>query len=478
MNLRERLSLGARIIFGGRSAQAKAAAALMRPSWETTQPSYALSGNFPVLVEEGYYKNELIYACVNKSANSAAQISLVVRRKKDRALVPDHPLLELIHTPNDEMNERDLWASAMIYQKLAGRALYEKVRARSGKVVQLQPLRPDYVQVQPGRLSRIGSYFYRPPGTDGAMLAPQDVLDIPLFDPMLRFTTRSPLSVLARSGDVDNSITDFIKLFFENGGAPQGVFTSDAEMDDDDVDAARRRFRERYGGYRNWVDPAFVSGQGLKYQQMGSSFKDMGFETLDERNEARICEVMDVPPIIVGARVGLKEATYSNYAQARKAWWEDSLSPTYVNYLDVIGRLLDEMDPSGEYYADWDFSQVKAFQEENNERWNRATNALRSGAITINTFNEQVGLPSEGPKGDVRLMPLNVVMVPKGVLMQPAASTSGSTGDGKIMHAQLKAHVPADADARTAAEQKMAKAMEKFFAAEWAEIQQRLESQG
>lgn len=478
MNLWQRISIGMSFIVGRQDPRKHTKqAASLRPSWEYLRPTYALTGNFPNLVEEGFYKNELIYACISKSAASASQISLAVRKKKDRSLVADHPLLDLVHKPNDEMNEYDLWSSMVFFQKLAGRAIYEKERDRRGRVVRLLPLRPDWVKINPGRMTRIGNYFYQPPGTEGVALAPNDVLDIPLFDPLLRFSTKSPLSVLARGADVDNAITDFIKLFFENGGSPQGVFMSEAEMDDEDVMSARKRWRELYGGHRNWIDPAFVSGPGLEYKQLGSSFKDMGFEVLDERNEARICEVLDVPPIIVGARIGLKEATYSNYEQARKAWWEDSLSPMYVNYLDVIGRLMDETDRSGENYVDWDFSHVKAFQEEINKRWDRATNALRSGGITRNQFFAEVGLPGGDPADDVYLMPLNVIAMPSGVLPKSFANTSGSSGNGKTLSITLdrsKANRPIDEQARTAAEAKMQTAMEGYFSKQFGKIKDTL----
>jgi HK97 family phage portal protein len=478
----------------GRKLPGKAAVAMLRAAWENTQPTYVMQDNLQSLVNEGFYKNELIYACIYSTADSASQISLAVRSKKDHSLVPDHPLLDLIHEPNEEMNEFDLWSSTIIYQKTAGRALFEKVRDRAGRVIQLQALRPDYMKVFPGVTTRIGRYFYQPPGTEGATLVPKDVLDIKLFDPLLRYSTKSPLAVLCRAGDVDNAITDFLKLFFENGGAPQGVFMSTSEMSSEDITEARKMWRERLGGYRNWTVPGFLSGEDLKYEQMGSSFKDMGFDALDERDEARICAVLGVPPIIVGARVGLTEATYSNYAQARKAWWEDKLSPMYVNYLDVLGRLLEEIDPSGEHYVDWDFSKVKAFQEENNQRWTRATSALQSGAITRNEYYTEIGLPGMGPRGEVFLMPLNVYTAPKGAPpVKPATEEGGDDAGGKLAPTgpaghlphleehemgEGKRNIPADAAERAAAEIRMTKAMQTYFSQEFGRVKEQITRSG
>ena len=74
--------------------------------------------------------------------------------------------------------------------------------------------------------------------------------------------------------------------------------TSSQHLSEAQVELIRKRWRERYGGSENWLEPAVLDADA-KYEKTGLSFEEMGFETLDDRNEARICMVFNVPPIIV-----------------------------------------------------------------------------------------------------------------------------------------------------------------------------------
>ncbi len=66
----------------------------------------------------------------------------------------------------------------------------------------------------------------------------------------------------------------------------------------------------------------------------------------------------------------------------------------------------------------WDNSQVLALQEAEQAKWERASNALRAGGITVNDFRRVVGLDTD-PAGDVFLLPRGSVPLPMGALPQP-----------------------------------------------------------
>jgi hypothetical protein len=126
-----------------------------------------------------------------------------------------------------------------------------------------------------------------------------------------------------------------------------------------------------------------VLDQDAEYQQVGMSFKDMGFDVLDARSEARICMTLDIPPILVGAKIGLDRATYSNYAEARQAWWEDSLLPLYRNFENVISNDLAP-DFGDDVAVEFDFSKVPAFHEQSESLYARASGGMERGYLTIN----------------------------------------------------------------------------------------------
>jgi len=401
MNLWDRLS----ILFGGE----KALTATRVSGWDEGRPSYP-EVSFETLAKQGYRKNELIFACISKTANSASQVALRVYDKRTEQEIPDHPLRQLIQKPNSEMAEYDFWSANVIYEDLSGTAYWEKERSAAGRVVGLWPLRPDWIRPVKSSSEFIAYYEYEIPGSGIKIpLLKEDVLVFKNFDPLNLYQGWPPAAVAARVGDVDNSSTDFIKMFWERGGIPPGILKTKQHLQEAQVTAIRKRWRKRYGGFENWVDPAVLDADA-EYQKTGLSFSEMGFETLDERNEARICMVMDVPPILVGAAVGLKRSTYSNYAEARKAWWQDTLSAMFQHYDDTINASLVP-DFGDNIYCKWDFSKVAAYQEEAEKLWTRYLEALRGGGITVNEFRTGINLPRLRG-GDVLIRTLNQFDVP------------------------------------------------------------------
>ena len=405
MNVYDRMRFGFRVLFRGE----KALQATVVRGWDEGKPAYP-EVSFETMAKQGYRKNELIFACIAKTASSASQVALRVYDKKSEQELPEHPLRQLIQAPNSEMAEYDFWSANVIYEDLAGVAYWEKERSAAGRVVGLWPLRPDWVSPVRSSKDFISHYLYKIPGTNNEIPIPkEDILAFKNFDPLNLYRGWPPVAVAARIGEVDNSATDFIKLFWERGGMPQGILTTVQHLQDAQVTAIRKRWRARYGGYTKWIDPAVLDADA-KYQKTGSTFSEMGFETLDERNEARICMVMDVPPILVGAAVGLKRSTYSNYAEARKAWWQDTISPMYQHYDDIINaRLVPDFGDN--IMVKWDFSQVAAYQEEAEKLWTRYLAALTAGGITVNEFRAGINL-ARLRGGDVLIRTLNQFDVP------------------------------------------------------------------
>lgn len=468
------LGLGERLRLAWRIATSAKATATLVPTWQDGAPVYS-DASFESLVRHGWRKNELIFACVAKTAASASFVKLDVRAGDGEQLA-DHPLRRLIRQPNPFMDEYDLWYSVVVYQKLAGGAYFEKERDRAGRVVRLWPLRPDWVKPVRSNSAFIAGYEFGVPGRDKVTLAASDVLDFKLFDPLNLYRGFPPAAVASRVGDVDNATTDYLKLFMEKGGMPPGLLKTKQKLVDADVANIRRRWGERYGGIEHWLSPA-VLDQDAEYQQTGLSFKDMGFEMLDARAEARICMVLDVPPILVGAKVGLDRATYSNYAEARQAWWEDSLTPLYRNFESVIAGDLGR-EFGDDLHIEFDLSAVPAFREQTDALYTRANEGVSRGYLTVNEARRLIGL-EEAPAGDVFLRPNSAIEV--GLNGQPtgAGSSDASGGNGKALTAALavaemdfKARRAPDDDERREFERRLKRKLEGYFAGQLERIEE------
>jgi len=393
-------------------SEQKQAVATRVEQWKIDRPEYPET-NFYNLVSNGWRRNELIYACVNKTAHTSSQVELEVEDTRTDETLSEHPLKALLQAPNPFMSESDFWASVVIYQKFAGRAVYEIEFTRGGIPARLWPLRPDWLFPLPSQNNFIGGYEYCPPGLPSAILKPFQVVDFKLFDPLNQYHAWPPVAVAARVGTVDNEATDHIKAILQSGGVPPGILTSKMMLQDSQVTDIRRRWKERYGGGKNNLEPAVLDSDA-SYQKTGFNFQELGYDFIDGRNEARICMVLDVPPIIVGAKVGLDRSTYSNYKEARTAWWEDSLTPLYFNHNDVIyNQLVKRHYPNENIKTAWNLTRVPALRDDQDALWKRASEAFKGGAITLNEFYAQVGEDEIGPMGDVYLRSVATIEVPK-----------------------------------------------------------------
>lgn len=451
-------------------AKADPQVALWMPSWQEGQP-VKTGQSFENAVKYGWKRNELIYACIMKSAKAVASVTLRVENATGEEL-PDHPLRKLITRPNPHMAEFGFHATRVIHNKLSGHSYWEVVRSRAGQPVQLWPLRPDWVSPLLTRAGLVG-WSYGPPGVEPTTLAPENVIDIPLFDPMSQFGGTAPVLVAGYAGDIDNAVSNFAKDFFERGALPAGVLKSSQKLQSADVEQIRAMWADRYGGADKWMTAPAVLDMDSEYQRITMSFEEMGFESLDSRNEARICMVLDIPPIVVGANVGLERATYSNYAQADESWWRNSIIPDLKHERDVLQHHLGA--EFGAIRLAWDFSEVPALQEDVSAVWERARSHLIGGGITVNEYRHMVGLGAVDG-GDVFLRQLSTAPVPLGAIAAsvptgprpdagatpdaaPAEGIKASTGP-----AEVKANAAPDDDERRTHERAMAAAIGDFLA--------------
>lgn len=372
-------------------------AALLFPLWEQTTPQYPQPNPYE-LANAGYRRNELVYACINKWMKAVAEAPLhIYKREKVPTDLEQHPLRGLMRKPNPYMSENTFWRVTQMFLKIAGFAAWEKERNRLGEVIALWPMSPHWCAFRRGPGKPIAWVEYKPWGIELAPVPIERVLLFQYIDPLAPLVKAlSPSAVSSRVGAVDNNTTDFLKLFMEHGAVVNGLLKTERTLDDAEAEGIRRMWHEQHGGFQNWTDPA-VLGYGMSYQPTQMDFRQMTFGELDARGEARICQAMDMPPILVGAKVGLDRATYANYKEARSAWYEESVTPEWDFLEDEVEtQLLPDFEnaetASDLFVLDFDISQVRALQEDRSAKWTRATTAFEKNIITRDEAREEMDL--------------------------------------------------------------------------------------
>lgn len=373
-------------------------AALMFPLWEQTTPSYPYPNPYE-LANNGYRRNELVYACINKWMKAIAEAPLRVydNRGKTPEELKEHRLRLLLKQPNPYQSEKSFWRTTQMFLKIAGFAAWEIEDNNLGEPVRLWPMSPHWCAFRRGPQKPIAWVEYKPWGIELKPVPIERVLLFQYIDPIAPLLKAlSPSAVASRVGAVDNNTTDFLKLFMEHGAVVNGLLSTEQPLQEAEAMMYRRMWSQQHGGFANWTDPA-VLGQGIKYQQTQMDFRQMTFGDLDARDETRICQAFAMQPILVSAKVGLDRSTFSNYGEARKAQYEEEYMPEW-DFLEaeVQNQLLPRFEnvetERDMYVLDFDLSKVHALQEDRTAKWTRASSAFTNNLATRDEAREEMDL--------------------------------------------------------------------------------------
>lgn len=375
------------------------------------QPVWS-ANDYASYVASGFERNGLINAAIMYKVRAIAltRLRAYLGDPEDMEMVPpSHYLTQIFIRPNPRMSWVQFEGLNTVYLNLAGNAYVYAERDRRGQLLGLYPLRPDRVYIVPDE-NTVKGYLYVPQGgtrANGVPFLPEDIIHVKLPNAMDEYEGLGygvpSLRAAAHSVDVDNDLTRFLKTFMQSGAIPSGILKFDVALDDNRVGAIRSRWRELYGGVNNWADVG-VLDQGASYQRIGMNFNEMGFESIDERNEARILSVLGVPGVLLDSRIAMKSSTYANKAEARKAFWEDSF-PYELSLWDneYEYQLTDDKVTIAR-----DLSKVPALQK-NVPELIGASKALWSMGMPLNQALRAVGMKTltvEG--GDIAYVPFNV----------------------------------------------------------------------
>ena len=347
-------------------------------------------GNF---AQQGYAGNELVFACIREIATSTAEANLCLY-DANHDKIDNSPLANLIAKPANGQTQYEFLENLITHLQIAGNAYVLKERARVG-VVSLMLLRPDRMSVIPG-----GGYSYEVGGKK-YMIPAEDVGHLKFPNPNNDFYGLSPLQVLAKQINLDTDATTFTKAYFNNAGVPSGILKLRRKLSNqDEADRLRSAWHNKFQGNRNWHRIAILD-EDATYEKMGGTLGEMEIPALRNLSESRICSALGVPAILVGANIGLQRSTFSNYAEARESFWEETLLPLYRRIEQFMVMLLEPEFPRERGQLEFDYSEVRALQEDEDAMVNRQlvraqiANQLITAGFTPSAALQAAGIEDE-----------------------------------------------------------------------------------
>lgn len=285
--------------------------------------------DFASLCREGYARNPIVYRCVRMIAEGCASVPLAPSGGGVNGLPPDAA----------EALER-----FYAFLQVAGCAYLEAVLL-GDEIVALRALRPDTVTARLDIAGRLTGYEAQT--GQGRRLHPRDpltgrcaIMALNLFDPLNEADGQSPLRAAAISVDLHNQGARWAKSLLDNSARPSGALVykggAGERLSREQIDSLKAELENGFTGPSRAGRPMVLEG-GLDWKTMGLSPSDMDF-TQGRREAARdIALAFGVPPMLLGIP---GDNTYSNYAEANRAFWRQTVIPLVGRTAQALSRWL------------------------------------------------------------------------------------------------------------------------------------------
>ena len=369
-------------------------------NYSTFNKSWKDSG-YHNLAKEGFMNNVIVNRAVSMIAKNASSIDLLFyeiqgENRGKVELSDQDDIVRLLNRPNKKLGKVLFIEYLLLYFLICGNAyIYAQIN-EDGSLDSLELLRPDRVKIEPDNFGESIIYEYAiDEKTYNIRVSENDkksaLLHIKNFHPLDDYYGFSNLESAKDIVEQYNECVKWNRSLVKNGARPSGAIIVKNEngtggsLTDEQFEQIRSQL-QNYSGEDNAGRMLILEG-GLDWREMSVSPRDMEF--LETKNGAArdIALSLGVPPQLLGIK---GDNTYNNVAEARLAFWEETVLPLLNGTLNEIScwlsRLVDR-----EILISYDKDTISALSSKRSEIWNSMKN---SDFITTSEKREMLGFES------------------------------------------------------------------------------------
>lgn len=336
---------------------------------------------------EGMAKVTWVNRCVDAISGNQARLPAMLRRDNspDGKIVTDNKdnkILDLLNTKSNMGENSFVFRYRLSSQLLLSTrgAFIEKVRGKDGSIIALQLLPPQYTAPIPDAKKFVSGFEVDMRNGTKVVVPADDVIWIRKPHPLDPYLSLTPLESAGIAVEIENLSKIYNRNFLLNDGRPGGLLVVRGEIDDDDKDELRSRFRGNIN--RAGAVTVVSSDEGVDYVDTGSNPRDANYIQMRQITKEEILASFGVPESVIGNASG---RTFSNAAEEHRVFWNETMLP----HMELIGRGLDELDD--EYYIDFDTSEVPILILYKQERERYLLDEFQNGLISGNEYRAHTG---------------------------------------------------------------------------------------
>lgn len=319
-------------------------------------------------------------------------------------IVEDHELINLISSPNKYYDSEALWYATLLSWVVDGNAYWMKVRNMGGMGNPIELWYIPHFAIAPQWDEKgadfITHYLYRVNGFDYKIPCSEIVHFRFGQDPRNTRQGLSPLKACFREIFTDNECSTYTAAIMRNMGVPGAIISpvyQDVDIGPEEQEAFLKLWKNKFTG-EGRGEPVLPSVP-VKVEKIAFSPEELALKQIRQVPEDRICAAIGLPAMVIGLSSGHEQRTYSNYKEAKESAFENNIIPTQKTFARSITRqLLPDFSKDKQERVNWDWSNVRVLQDDQDKIYKRQTMAYLAGWKKRSEVRAAVGLPVE--KGD------------------------------------------------------------------------------
>jgi HK97 family phage portal protein len=392
---------------------------------------------YETYAREAYQANPYVYRAVRMLVTALAGIPWEVLLAGDKPAGEDHGLVKLLKTPNPLVSFPE-WLEEFLGCLILSGNTYPMTVLGGGKPRELYVLPPNAIKVIPTKqVGAVGGYVYSHGDTEDTYLVDEAgwcaVRQFKFWNPLDQVYGQSPLVAAANSIDTNNEARSYTKTVLRNMGVagltilyPDGVTLSKED---------KERLRESLGQWKgSGRGETLILTGGATLDRGSMTVAEIGAPELSKLSAREVAVALGIPPQLLG---DTESQTYSNYQEARRAFYTETVLPL----ADVLAAMFtswlgSRFDGASVTY---DGDQVEALREDQDKAHTRVREDYKVGLLSRDEAREALGYDPE-PEQNVVLVfggvsPLEAVVGSGGLIVDPVSKLSGAdtagTGGGQ-----------------------------------------------
>lgn len=370
--------------------------------------SWSGTGNCDGLVGS-LHLNSAYMACLAAYQDAFSQAPVIIKKMVDGAKVdqPNHVLMEMLETVNQSDDSVTLMDGTLADYLTHGNTYWLIINDRAGNPVELQFIPGHSIVPKTARdLGRepkpgdpaILEYEYTP-DQKPIRIPIEEIVHIKLGkDPWRPWMGLGRGTVLVREVFADNEVMSMVAEITGNMGISHQIFSpkpppqgmTSTGFDSESIIKAIQQARGR--GKRG---SSIALNMLLDIFESRVTIDEMAPDKIARINESRIAAVTRVPAQVAGLMAGDDVKTYSNYEEAREAFWQDSVLPAMRRIRSQVTRQLiwrNEKYKERNIWFGFNYDEVPALQPDEAAENKNARENYKVGGINRKELRAALGV--------------------------------------------------------------------------------------